>query len=97
MEMVKITTRLGRMALRYDYTIVCDDLKSAIVEHGKKDDGTEYSKWGVELTNPVEYTREQILSKYDSNAILIKWVDTFTETGEPAMAVVFFDKNKAGK
>ena len=97
MEMVKITTRLGRMALRYDYTIVCDDLKSKIVEHGKKDDGTEYSKWGVELTNPVEYTREQILSKYDSNAILIKWVDTFTETGEPAMAVVFFDKNMAGK
>lgn len=85
------------MALRYDFTIVCDDLKSTIVEHGKNEDETEYSRWGVELKNPIEYTKEQIFNEFDTNAILIKWIDTYTETGEPAMAVVFKDKNKAGK
>lgn len=86
---MKVTSRLDRLALRYDYTIVCDDIKSTIIEKRYDDEfKTTTCKWGVELTNPVEYTRQELLSKYDGKTRISRWVDTYTENNEPAMAVV---------
>lgn len=79
---MKVTTKLGRMSIRYDYTTVCDDIKRC------KDNPNK-----VELTNPVDYTKEELASKYDLNATVIKWQDTYTEAGEPTMAVVLEKKS----
>lgn len=89
---IKITTKLDKMALWYDYTIVCDDMKMATIPVDDKG----RVKRAIELTNPIEYTRDELLKKYDRNAVVIKWEHTFTEAGEPAMAVVL-GKDEAGE
>lgn len=72
---MQITSKLGRLALWYEYTIVCTDIG---LENGRQ----------LVLDNPVEYTKEELLKKYDANSVVIKWQHTYTEAGEPAMAVV---------
>lgn len=76
MEKINITAKLGKLATWYDYTIVCKDIKQ----------GKNTGK--VCLYEPVEYSRENLLKMYDSGMTVIKWAHTFTEAGEPAMAVV---------
>lgn len=83
-EEIRVSSRLDKLALWYDYTIVCDNIRSAVVEH--YEDGR--AKWGVELTNPVEYTKEELLNKYEGKTKIYRWVHTYTENGQPAMAVV---------
>lgn len=86
---MKVSSKLEKLALWYDYTIVCDDIKSKVVE--KKYDEefkTTTARWGVELTNPIEYTKEELLKKYDGKMKVYRWVHTYTESGEPAMAIV---------
>ena len=73
---MEVKSKLGKLALWYDYTIVCDDIRLSNENHK------------VELTNPVEYTKEDLLKKYTGNEVVIKWEHTYTEQGEPAMAVV---------
>ena len=86
---MNVTSRLDRLALRYDYTIVCDDIKSKVIEKEYDEEfKTTTCKWGVESTNPVEYTRQELLNKYDGNTRISRWVDTYKENGEPAMAIV---------
>lgn len=87
MSIHHITSRLHRLALWYDYTIICKDFKGAIVASEKNEDGTERCTWGIKLINPVEYTQKEIFDKYKDVKVL-KWVHTYTESGEPAMAVV---------
>lgn len=89
--MTRVTTKLDRMALRYDYTIVCDDMKQV----NEPVEGDRVKRM-IELTNPIEYTKEEVLNKYDHKAVVIKWCDTFTEAGEPAMAIVL-GKQEAGE
>ena len=81
---ITVTARLDRLALRYDYTIVCDSIKNKPVP--VDDEGRV--KWMVELTNPIEYTMKELLEKYDGSTRISRWIDTYTEKGEPAMAVV---------
>ena len=83
-ETIRISSRLDKLALWYDYTIVCKDIRSAVVEHC--DDGMV--RWGIEMTNPVEYTKEELLKKYDGKTKIYQWAHTYTENGQPAMAVV---------
>ena len=45
------------------------------------------------MKNPIEYTRKELLEKYTGNEVVIKWIDTYTENGDNAMAVVL-EKNK---
>ena len=87
---MKVSSKLDKLALWYDYTIVCDDIKNKIIHSEEVDDefGTEMCQWGLELTNPVEYTREQLLKKYDGNTKIFRWAHTYTEDGKEAMAVV---------
>lgn len=94
MEKVKITARLDHLALRYDYIIVCKDIKSKVVKKEYDEEfGTTVCKWGVELTNPIEYTKDELLKKYDGSMRISRWVDTYTEDGKPAMAVVLSKGN----
>lgn len=82
---MKVTSRLDKLALWYDYTIVCTNLRSSVV-NGPDENGMV--QWGVELTNPVEYTRAELLKKYDGKTKISRWAHTYTENGEPAMAIV---------
>lgn len=87
--MTRVTARLDKLALWYDYTIVCTDIKSKVIsEEFDEEFNTTMCKWGLELTNPVEYTREDLLKKYDGKIKISRWAHTFTENGEPAIAVV---------
>ena len=89
MEKITITARLDHLALRYDYTIVCKNIRNKVVEKKYDEEfGTTICKWGVELTNPVEYNKDELLKKYDGSMRISRWVDTYTEDGQPAMAVV---------
>lgn len=74
METITITAKLGKLALWYDYVIVCDEIK--LCENK------------LELTNPIEYERDTLLKKYDGDMEISRWEHTFTENGEPAIAVV---------
>lgn len=88
-EEVRISSTLEKLALWYDYTIVCSNIRSVPVKSEQlDDDGMQRVKWRVELTNPVEYTKEQLLKKYDGKQRVYRWTHTYTEKGEPAMAVV---------
>lgn len=91
---MRVTSKLGKLALWYDYTIVCKDIRSTIISHSEPDEyGCEMCQWGFELTSPKEYTRKELLEKYDGKSTVIKWGHTYTEKGEPAMAVVLGDNN----
>lgn len=78
-----VTSRLDKLALWYDYTIVCDDIKRTVISRNK-----EMCQWGFRLINPVEYTRKELLEKYDGKTRISRWAHTYTEDGQPAMAVV---------
>lgn len=80
---MKVTSKLGRLALRYDYTIICDDITPTT-----KKLGNGRVKRIVELSNPWEYTQKEIFERYNPDTIVSRWVDTFTEDNQPAMAVV---------
>lgn len=84
---MRVTSRLDKLALWYDYTIVCTDIKNKTIPV----DDTGRVKRIVELTNPIEYTREELLKKYDGATRIARWVHTFTESDEPAIAVVIED------
>lgn len=87
--MANVTSRLDKLALWYDYTIVCKDIKSKIISHSEPDEyGREMCQWGLELTNPVEYTRAELLKKYAGKTRISRWAHTYTEDGQEAMAVV---------
>jgi hypothetical protein len=88
--MARISSVLEKIALWYDYIIVCKDIKSKIIHSEKLDDGFdgEVCEWGLELTNPVEYTKEELLKKYDGKQRVYRWAHTYTEDGQPAMAIV---------
>lgn len=89
MEKHIVTSALDKLALWYDYTIVCDDIEIIIVPLKEKWDGNyQPVQRRLELTNPVEYTREELLKKYDGNMRISRWEHTYTEDGQPAMAVV---------
>ena len=86
---MKVTSRLDKLALWYDYTIVCSDIRSKVIsKEYDKEFKMEVAKWGVELTDPKEYTREQLLDQYDGSIRISRWTHTYTEKGDPAMAVV---------
>jgi len=89
MATYRVSSRLDRLTLRFDYVIVCDNIKRKVI---KKEYDAEFEtivcKWGVELTNPVEYTREEILKKYDGKTKVYRWVYTYTEDGKDAVAIV---------
>lgn len=86
---MRISSRLDKLALWYDYAIVCDNIRRTIISHNEPDeDGREMCQWGFELTNPVEYTREELLKKYDGKTKIYRWAHTFTEANEPAIALV---------
>ena len=87
MEKITITSRLDKLALWYDYTIVCDDIKNKTVPVDDKG----RVKWVLELTNPKEYTKDELLKEYDGSIRISRWAHTFTENGEPAMAIVIGD------
>ena len=82
--MTKVTSRLGRLALRYDYVIVCRKLN----KNATREDGSAM----VELYDPVEYTSREAVEKYGDDTVVVGWVDTYAENGEPAMAVVLGGK-----
>ena len=93
MATYRVSSRLDRLTLRFDYVIVCADMRSSIVSHEPKDEfGCETCQWGVTLTNPVEYTREEILKKYDGKTKVYRWVYTYTEDGKDAIAIVLDEK-----
>ena len=86
---MKVSSKLDKLALWYDYTIVCDDIKSKVInKRYDKEFDTTIAQWGVELTNPIEYTRAELLQKYDGKTRIYRWVHTYTEDGKPAMAIV---------
>ncbi len=90
---MKVSSALEKLSLWYDYTIVCDDIKSKVVEKRYDEEfKTTVCRWGVELTNPIEYTREELLKKYDGKTRIYRWSHTYTESGEPAMAIVIEGK-----
>ena len=40
------------------------------------------------MTNPVDYTRDEIKEKFDLNTKVIKWDYSYTDKGEPTTLVV---------
>lgn len=86
---MKVTSRLDKLSLWYDTTIVCDDIKNKVVKKKyDKEFNTTTCQWGVELTNPIEYTRKELLNKYDGKTKISRWVHTYNDSGEPALAIV---------
>lgn len=83
MGTIHITSSLKPLVRGYDYIIVCKDLKRVTVPV----EGTRV-QYQVEMTEPIEYTKEELFNKYNGKTKCTKWVYTFTETGEDAIAVV---------
>ena len=93
MEKIAVTSALDRLALWSDYIIACDDMKLVTVPLKEKWAGKyQPVQRRIELTNPIEYTREELLKKYDGKTRISRWDYTYTESGEPAVAVVI-EKN----
>lgn len=84
---MRVTSKLNKLMLWYDYTIVCDDIKGVYV-HKEDSEFGDMVQRQIEILNPIEYTREELLKKYSGKEVVIKWVHTFTEKGENAIAVV---------
>lgn len=83
MSTIHITSSLKTLARDYDYIIVCKDMRRVTVPVDN-----ERVQYQVEMVAPIEYTRKQLLSKYDGKTKCIKWVYTYTEDGQDAIAVV---------
>jgi len=88
MERINVTSRLGYLASRYNYTTVCDDFKNVFVPT----DCPEIVQRQLEVVNAVDYTKDEVLSKYGKNAKVIKWMDAYTEDGKHETMVVVLDK-----
>lgn len=78
-----ITSSLKSLVRGFDYIIVCKELKHIVVP---KEEGRVQHQ--VELTEPIEYTRQEVLNLYDGNTKCTRWVYTYTEAGEDGIAIV---------
>ena len=87
MKEYTIKSTLKTMILYYDYITICDDFKIVSVQV-KDDEFGQRVQRQVELVNPKDYSKLAIISKYDLNTKVIKWIDSYTEDGEPSMIVV---------
>ena len=90
---MKITARLDKLALWYDYTTVCDNIEYGTETFYDEEYKCEMARRKLLLTNPVDYTREELLKKYDGKMRISRWEHTYTESGEPSMAVIIKEKN----
>ena len=91
MEVIPITSTLKKMMLFYDYTTICDDFKFTFVPDPDPDDERlkDRVKRIIEISNPVDYTREEIMEKFDLNTKVVKWEHIFLDDGKtPSMLVV---------
>lgn len=79
----RITTTLKPLLRGTENIIVCKDLKRVTVPLGEG-----RVQYQVEMLSPVEYTKEELLKRYDINTKCSKWVYTFTDLGDEAVAVV---------
>lgn len=91
METIPITSTLKKMMLFYDYTTICDDFKYTFVPDPDPDDEwmKDRVKRIIEITNAKDYTKEEIIEKFDLNTKVVKWEHIFLDDGKtPSMLVV---------
>lgn len=86
MSKILITTTLKALAKRFDYVIVCDDIKM-VIGHVEHPEGIRAQRQ-IEMDRPVEYNSKYALEVFGGNKEVIKWDYTFTDNGDDAVAVV---------
>ncbi len=89
MTSIPITSSLKSLIRGFDNIIICKDLKRITVPI----EGTRV-QYQLELTQPIEYTREGLLSLYDLNTKCSRWAYTYTEDGQDAIAIVINGGNE---
>lgn len=89
MASIPITSSLKSLIRGFDNIIICNDLRRITVP--VEGDRIQYQ---IELTNPIEYTKEQILNLYNPKTVCSKWAYTYTEDGQDAIAIVINGGNE---
>lgn len=82
-----ITSNLKTMVNQYDHITICKDFKFVYVPI-EDEEWEQRVRRQIEMVNAKDYSKQEIIDNYDLDTKVIKWVDTFTEDGEPSMAVV---------
>ena len=83
-----VKTRLSRLLLtsREEIITKADDIKlSPAFEYNE--DGSVTEKYKVEVTNPIDYTKEEFKKKFNGNKMISRWTHTI-ENGIEKLVVV---------
>lgn len=84
---MRVTSTLKTMMLKYDYTTICKNFKFITVPVEDNEFGQKVQRQ-IELVEPKDYTRQEIIDNFDLKTKVVKWIDMYTEDGKETMAVV---------
>ena len=85
---MKIQIRLSRLLLTSNEDIITKADKIKIIPDFRKcEDGMVECKYKVEVTNPVDYTKEEFKKKYNGNKMISNWTHA-TENGIDKLIIV---------
>ena len=87
-ETIKVQCRLSRLLLTCSEDIItkADNVK-LIPDYKQCDDGMVECRHKVELTNPVDYTKDEFKKKFNGNKMISQWVHTI-ENGIAKLVIV---------
>lgn len=87
-EFIKVQCRLSRLLLTCNEDVItkADDIKM-IPDFKKCEDGMVECKYKVEVTNPVDYSKEEFKKKFNGNKMISQWVHTI-ENGVEKLVIV---------
>lgn len=85
-----VTTTLKTLVLKSEHITVCKDFKPVYVPVPTKDE-PNMVQLQFEVVNAVDYTKEEIIAKYDLKTKVKKWFYGYTNDGEDSIIVVLAD------
>ena len=79
-EYIKIQCRLSRLLLTSSEDIItkADDIKM-IPDFKTNNDGLVECKYRVEITNPVDYTKDEFKKRFNGNKMISQWCHTLDD------------------
>ena len=90
--MTKVQVRLSRLMLTCseDIITIADDIKSKPY-FTTDEDGMTKEQYKVELTNPIDYTKDEVRKMYNGNKMISRWVHTLDNEDGKAKLVIVID------
>ena len=91
-ETIKVQVRLSRLLLTApeDIITIADDIKM-VPNFTTDEDGMVKQEYKVEVTNPRDYSKDEVRKIYNGNKMISRWVNTLDHQDGKCKLVIVID------